>query len=72
MSRTLDVFLYLQEHVENLTKALRSSVTNESIRKQIKEMTIKTVKDTDMVVRYLTVKGWMSVPPVYKQRRYSQ
>ena len=63
----LDIFLYLQEHVENLTKALRSLVTNESIRKKIKEMTIKTVKETDIMVRYLTAKGWMSVPPMYKQ-----
>lgn len=62
----LDTFLYVQEHVENLSKVLRSTVTNDSLRKIIKKMAIKTIDQMDSMVKYLTVKGWLAVPPMYQ------
>ena len=61
-----EVFLYHQEHIENLMKVLRSTTTNDSLRQIFKKMTIKTVHETDTLVTYLKLKGWLSVPPMYK------
>ena len=63
---SLDIFLYLQEHIENLSKVMRSMVTNDSVRAVLKKMTIKTINETDTIMQYLTLKGWISVPPMYK------
>lgn len=63
----LDAFLYIQEHIENLSKVLRSAVTNDSVRKIIKQMTIKTINQMDSMIKFLTLKGWLSVPPMYQQ-----
>lgn len=62
----LEIFLYYQEHVENLTKVLRSTVTNDSVRSAFKKMAIKTINETDKMVTYLKLKGWIGVPPLYK------
>ncbi len=62
----LEIFLYYQEHVENLTKVLRSTVTNDSLRSDFKKMTIKTINETDILVTYLKLKGWVGTPPLYK------
>ncbi len=63
----LDAFLYVQEHIENLSKMLRSAVTNDSVRKTIKKMLMKTIDELDSLIKYLTAKGWISVPPLYHQ-----
>ncbi len=63
---SLELFLYLQEHIENLLKVLRSSVTNDSIRTLVKKMAYKTIEDADKIICYLTAKGWLSTPPMYK------
>jgi spore coat protein CotF len=63
----LEIFLYYQEHIENLTKVLRSTVTNDSLRSAFKKMTIKTINETDILVTYLKLKGWIGTPPLYKQ-----
>ncbi len=62
----LEIFLYYQEHIENLTKVLRSTVTNDSLRSDFKKMTIKTINETDTLVTYLKLKGWIGTPPLYK------
>lgn len=62
----LEIFLYYQEHIENLTKVLRSTVTNDSVRSAFKKMTIKTINETDTLVNYLKLKGWIGIPPLYK------
>lgn len=63
---SLELFLYLQEHIENLSRVLRSTVTNDSIRSLVKKMTYKTIDDADKIICYLTAKGWLSTPPMYK------
>ncbi|NLY38017.1 MAG: DUF3231 family protein [Firmicutes bacterium] len=62
----MDLFLYYQSHIENLSRVLRSSVTNDSIRSVIKNMALKTIDETDTLVKYLKTKGWLSTPPLYK------
>lgn len=63
---SLDIFLYLQEHMENLLKSVISTVTNDSLRTKIIEMTFTTIEATDKIINYLLLKGWISTPPVYK------
>jgi hypothetical protein len=62
----LDIFLYLQEHMENLLKSVISTTTNDDLRTKIIEMTLTTIEATDKIIRYLLLKGWISTPPVYK------
>lgn len=60
-----DTFLYLQEHVENLIRALRNSITNDPVRKQFLKFAIKTINQMDSLVQYLKLKGWLETPPLY-------
>ena len=39
----MDLFLYFQEHVENLLSRFYSAVTNDSLRKTIKQMAARTI-----------------------------
>jgi len=61
-----DYYLILQEMIEMLLRAIRTSTTNDYVReiyiKQLKNM----LKFLDAYVKYLKVKGWLSVPPFYK------
>ena len=61
----LDIFVYFQEHIENLLRVFGSSVTNDSVRKMFKEMTKRTVEETNGMIYYLRNKGWLSKPPLY-------
>lgn len=61
-----DLLLYYQEHIENLSKALRSTTTNDSVRGALIKMTLKTLDETDTLIKYLTSKGWIYSPPLYK------
>lgn len=63
----LDYLLYLQEHTENLMRSLRTSVTNDTVRRKIKKMSLKTIDETDTLIKYLTAKGWIEQPPLYKE-----
>jgi hypothetical protein len=62
----LDLFLYYQGHVENMSKVMRSTVTNDKVRETFKKITLKTVDEMDSLINYLTLKGWVSTPPMYK------
>jgi hypothetical protein len=45
---------------------LRSIVTNDPVRAIIKKMTLATLDEADKMIKYLTIKGWLSTPPIYK------
>lgn len=62
----LDIFFYTQEHVENLLKALRSSMTNDAVRMQLKKMALTTIDELDNYILYLRQKGWLANPPRYR------
>ncbi|MDW7650059.1 MAG: DUF3231 family protein, partial [Bacillota bacterium] len=61
-----DIFFYMQEHVENLLKAIRETVTNDSVRKEMKKMAVRTIEETDNIIVYLKQKGWIAKPPLYR------
>ncbi|PKM82075.1 MAG: hypothetical protein CVU89_06975 [Firmicutes bacterium HGW-Firmicutes-14] len=59
------LFLMLQEDVEMYLRAIRTSVTNDSIRKLFTDQAVKGVKNLDRLVKYLKVKGWLNQAPMY-------
>ena len=59
----MDIFLYFQEHVENLLGAFYSSFTNDHVRKMVMDMVARTIAETNALVHYLRAKGWMEKPP---------
>lgn len=61
----LDSLFYLQEHMENMLQASRTSVTNDHIRKTINEMLKKTIEEIESFYGYLKLKGWIDTPPIY-------
>jgi spore coat protein CotF len=60
-----EAFLYIQEHVENLLRAVRTSFTNDGVRHVFLKMTIATIELADKMVQYLKLKGWIETPPLY-------
>ncbi|HHT69178.1 MAG TPA: DUF3231 family protein [Firmicutes bacterium] len=63
----MDIFLYFQEHVENLLGAFYSSFTNDHVRKMVMDMVARTIAETNALVHYLRAKGWMEKPPMVRQ-----
>ncbi|KUO50287.1 MAG: hypothetical protein APF76_11290 [Desulfitibacter sp. BRH_c19] len=61
-----DFFVYLQEHVENLLRAFRTSMNNDSVRGLFKKLSVKTINQQNEVVGYLKLKGWLETPPLYQ------
>ena len=61
-----DYYLFLQGMIEMMLRAIRTSTTNDYVRgiyiKQFKNM----INFIDTFVRYIKLKGWLSVPPLYK------
>lgn len=64
-SIALNMMLYTQEHIENMLRAVRTSLTNDKIRSTITEMLILTINHSDSILRYLKLKGWIATPPLY-------
>ncbi|MBS4026873.1 MAG: DUF3231 family protein [Clostridia bacterium] len=60
-----DAFIYIQEHVENLLRSVRTSITNEEIRETLQKMTLSTIELEDKIISYLKLKGWIETPPLY-------
>lgn len=60
-----EFFIFLQENIEMLLRALRLSTSNDEIR----ELFIMLVKDginrADRMAEYLKIRGWTGVPPMY-------
>ncbi|MDW7675083.1 MAG: DUF3231 family protein [Bacillota bacterium] len=61
----IDAFIYIQEHVENMLRSLRTSKTNDELRSSLQEMTISTIDQLNEVIHYLKLKGWLETPPLY-------
>lgn len=61
-----DIFVYNQEHIENLVRSIRTSMTNDEIRTIFKKMCVKTIEEQDKIVQYLKAKGWIETPPLYQ------
>ena len=61
-----EIFIALQEHLENTLKSFRTSITNDVIRGIFKKITLKAVDHNEKYIQYLKAKGWLEVPPIYK------
>jgi hypothetical protein len=62
-----EFFLFAQENVEQLLRALRTTTTNDGIRKLFLNFAHKAIDRLDDVVIYLKAKGWLDNPPLYPQ-----
>lgn len=60
-----DIFLLVNGHVENLLRSLRSTMTNDQLRKVFYNMAKETISKSDKIVKYLKLKGWIETPPLY-------
>ncbi|MGI6036743.1 MAG: DUF3231 family protein [Limnochordia bacterium] len=60
-----DLFIYMQEHVDNLLRTVRTSVTNDEVRHVMMKLMIKTLTDLESLTKYLKVKGWLENVPIY-------
>ncbi|MDW7683837.1 MAG: spore coat protein [Bacillota bacterium] len=60
-----EFFIFLQENIEMLLRALRLATSNDEVR----DLFIKLVKDAinraDRMAQYLKIRGWIGVPPMY-------
>ena len=61
----LKMMLFTQENIENLLRAVRTSLTNDKIRSFITKILISTINDFDSILNYLKIKGWIATPPLY-------
>lgn len=57
--------LSLQEEVELLFKAIRNSTTNDALRALFIKFLTGILDDLDVLVKYLKLKGWVGIPPMY-------
>lgn len=62
-----EFFLFAQENIEQLLRALRTTTTNDGIRKLFMSFTRKAIDRLDKVISYLKIKGWLDTPPLYLQ-----
>lgn len=59
------MMLYMQEHIVNLLRSSRTSVTNDYCRSVILKMLKQTIRKTDTLYKYMKIKGWIEAPPIY-------
>ncbi len=57
--------LFMQEQVELLFKAIRNSTTNDNLRALFIKFLTEVIHSMDFLIRYLKIKGWAGIPPIY-------
>lgn len=62
-----EFFVFAQENVEHLMRALRTTTDSDEIRSLIMKFTHQAIKRTDNVIQYMKLKGWIETPPLYTQ-----
>lgn len=55
----------LQEEIELMLRAIRTTTTNDAIRGLFIKLAIKRLEDLDNVFKYVKLKGWINQPPIY-------
>lgn len=56
---------FLQEHLENTLRVIRTSVTNDGIRAFFLRNLKLTLDYIDLLLNYLKIKGWIEIGPYY-------
>jgi hypothetical protein len=57
----------IQENISQQIRFIRSSLTNEFIRKTFMDFLGEGADLYDSALKYVKLKGWLSIPPLYKQ-----
>ena len=60
-----EVFSNFQSLIGMLLKALRAATTNDNFRSLLIQMIKEYLKEEDRIVKYIKLKGWIEVPPLY-------
>lgn len=60
-----EVLICIQEHIENLLRFLRTSMTNDSLRSIVSKIARQTIDNEAMIVDYMSLKGWIKMCPRY-------
>ncbi len=61
----LELFIKSKEVMEILLRAIRSSTTNDDLRKLFIKMLRDTISRVDMNSKYIKLRGWFNQPPLY-------
>jgi len=59
------MFIYAQESIEMVLRAIRTSTTNDEIRTALINMVKRMVKREGMLSKYMKLKGWVANPPLF-------
>lgn len=57
----------IQENITQQIRFIRTSLTNESVRKTFIDFLGEGADLYDTAIKYVKLKGWLSIPPLYKQ-----
>lgn len=57
----------IQENITQQIRFIRTSLTNESVRKVFLDFLGEGADLYDSAIKYVKLKGWLSIPPLYKQ-----
>lgn len=60
-----DIFFLLQEEIGLLLRAMRNCTTNDKLRRLIGKFIKEIIVFFDTGVKYLKIKGWIELPPIY-------
>ncbi len=57
--------IWLQESVELLFRAFRTSTSNDAIRALFVKFLTDAIDELDILIKYMKLKGWVEIPPMY-------
>lgn len=60
-----EFFIFLQENIEMLLRALRLSTSNDDVRDLFTVLVKDAINRSDRMAEYLKIRGWTGVPPMY-------
>lgn len=60
-----NLLVFLQEDIEMLLRAVRTSTTNDGVRAQLIKLTRDAITRIDLMIKYVKAKGWIDIPPIY-------
>jgi len=60
-----EFFIFAQENVEQLLRFLRTTTTNDALRKLFMKFVVQALGRADGLVQHLKIKGWLDTPPLY-------
>ena len=59
------LFVFIQEEIERLVRAHRTTVSNDKIRVFFKKLLLIKLNEIENLIPYLKLKGWIEVPPLF-------